>query len=112
MVRFTSRLARRLFDRLRMAGAWLTAGVLVLVKRPFDRLRMAALALKRRGMLRWPFDAEDTHVYGGIVLVATGAGTRWGWSLGLLIAGAALVSIGLFPHLINLFGGRGRNVAS
>ena len=58
-------------------------------------------------LLRWPLDAEDPHVYGGIVAVSVAAGFLWGWPAGLLVLGASLLFLGLVPHLLR---GRVNNV--
>lgn len=58
-------------------------------------------------LLRWPFAADDTHVYGGIVLMATGAGFVWGWPVGLIVLGASLL---ILPIVLPLLGGKVNNV--
>lgn len=43
-------------------------------------------------------DARDGHYYGGALLVAVGAGLRWGLPIGLIVAGAALL-LAVMPTL-------------
>lgn len=50
-------------------------------------------------ILRWPLDAEDTHVYGGTVAISAGAGGLWEWPAALMVGGAVLLFMGLAPHL-------------
>ena len=40
-------------------------------------------------------DFRDLHVYGGVLLVAVGAGAMWGWPAGVALIGTALVYLGI-----------------
>lgn len=59
--------------------------------------------------LRWPWDAEDTLVFGGAALASVGAGSRWGWETGAMVQGGALVMMGLAPHVLAALIGRRGN---
>jgi hypothetical protein len=64
---------------------------------------------KSKKILRWPLDGEDTSVYGGSALLSAGCGVRWGWEIGLIVIGAALMSIALAPHVLAALSGRRGN---
>jgi hypothetical protein len=50
-------------------------------------------------------DAQDVHLYGGALLLAAGAGAIYP-PAGLLVAGLALLLLGLLPMILAARGGR------
>lgn len=50
-----------------------------------------------RGMSRGSLPSvTDLHIYGGGIIVATGAGLSWGYAAGLIAIGVFLAALGLW----------------
>lgn len=47
------------------------------------------------GMRPFLPDFRDAHVYGGAALVTWGVTATWGWPAGAMVAGAALLYLGI-----------------